>query len=233
MNTNAPISLPQCGKILVFDVETTGLLPKKNFSPVPTPLTEYPHIIQLSFALYDIKQNCVVSQYDSYVKIDQTIDICDKIRDLTGITPTICEKQGRPIIEVLDEFNRAYKECDVLVAHNMDFDITMVQTEIKRNYESIIRSSSPNIITTFNHEYEETIGMVRYCTMKHSVDLCSIWVQPQDPKKKPWKKWATLAQLYAKLFDGGTVDGLHNSMVDVLTCLRCYLKMRYDRDVAL
>ena len=28
--------------------------------------------------------------------------------------------------------------------------------------------------------------------------------------------------------DGATVDGLHNSMIDVLACLRCYLKMRHN-----
>ena len=37
-------------------------------------------------------------------------------------------------------------------------------------------------------------------------------------------------ELYAKLFEGATVEGLHNSMVDVLTCLRCYLKMRHGYD---
>lgn len=221
--TTAPI--PQCGRILVFDVETTGLLPKQNKMRT-TPFTELPYVIQLSFALYDIKQKRIISQYDSYIKNDPTIVIPEKIQELTGITPEICSNRGRPIIEVLYKFNRAYKECDVLVAHNMEFDLNMVQLEIRRNYDSIIKIM-PAIITTFSKEYEERIGMVRFCTMKESVELCSIYVQPQDPTKKPWKKWPSLAQLYAKLFDGATVNGLHNSMVDVLVCLQSYLKMRY------
>ena len=50
------------------------------------------------------------------------------------------------------------------------------------------------------------------------------------PGRLPSKKWPKLCELYGKLFDGATVDGLHNSMIDVLACLRCYLKMRHVYD---
>jgi hypothetical protein len=42
---------------------------------------------------------------------------------------------------------------------------------------------------------------------------------------KPYKKWPTLLELYVHFFTT-TPSNLHNSMMDVLVCLRCYLKMR-------
>ena len=64
--------------------------------------------------------------------------------------------------------------------------------------------------------------------MKKGTDLCNILVESKNPKYPPSKKWPRLNELYTKLFDGATVDGLHNSMIDVLACLRCYLKMRHN-----
>ena len=32
------------------------------------------------------------------------------------------------------------------------------------------------------------------------------------------------------LFLGQKVDGFHNSMIDVLACLRCFVKMKYNYD---
>ena len=44
--------------IMVFDVETSGLLPKKDKSnPNHIPVEDYPYILQLSYALYDISSN--------------------------------------------------------------------------------------------------------------------------------------------------------------------------------
>jgi hypothetical protein len=54
-------------------------------------------------------------------------------------------------------------------------------------------------------------------------------LQQQEPMQKKYKKWPKLSQLYFALF-GENPDGLHNSMMDVLVCLRCYLKMRHGFD---
>ena len=40
-------------KILVFDVETNGLLPKNNIYGHPIPMEKYPYILQLSYTIYD------------------------------------------------------------------------------------------------------------------------------------------------------------------------------------
>ena len=212
-------------RFLIFDVETTGLLPKgKKLNPVP--IHEYPHILQLSYAIYDLAQKKIIKQYDSYINIDDSVEISEKIYELTGITRELCNN-GKPIIEVLEKFYEAYMFCQGIVAHNLDFDEKMIHVELERNRPAILKSA-PHCFMTFNEMYEKVHGIDRYCTMKKGTDLCNILVESKNPKYAPSKKWPRLSELYTKLFDGATVDGLHNSMIDVLACLRCYLKMRHN-----
>ena len=53
-------------KVLVFDTETTGL-PEKGASIYDN--NKWPHIIQLSYILYDLSTNLVLIK-DNYIKID-------------------------------------------------------------------------------------------------------------------------------------------------------------------
>jgi len=64
-------------------------------------------------------------------------------------------------------------------------------------------------------------GVERYCTMKNGTDICAIKVDGRVSKK-----WPRLSELHQKLFDEVPI-GLHNSLVDVMACLKCYLKMRH------
>jgi len=213
-------------RFLVFDVETTGLLPRGKRNNEPTPINEYPHIIQLSFAIYDYSQKKIVQQYDSYVDIDDSIEISETITELTGITREICKTKGRPIVEILEKFYEAYMFCQILVAHNMDFDEKMILIEIERN-RPYIMDHKPHCFMTFNSMYEKVHGIERFCTMKNGIDVCNILVESKFPGRSPRKKWPKLIELHSKLFGEKSVNGLHNSMIDVLVCLSCYLKMRH------
>jgi hypothetical protein len=46
------------------------------------------------------------------------------------------------------------------------------------------------------------------------------------PTKPTQKKFPTLAELYTKLFEQPLPENMHNSIIDVLVCLRCFLKLR-------
>ena len=54
-------------------------------------------------------------------------------------------------------------------------------------------------------------------------------INPEKIIDEIYKKKPKLIELYKHLFNNKEVDGLHNSMMDVLVCLQCYLKMRHDR----
>ena len=217
-------------RFLVFDVESTGLLPNnRRNSTNAVPITEYPYILQLSFAIYDLSQKQIIRKYDAYIDIPDDVVISDLVTNITGITKEKCKNEGKPIVEVLEQFYEAYMFCEGLVAHNMDFDEKMISVELERNRPAIMEKA-PYCFMTFNPMYEKVHGIDRYCTMRKGTDMCNILVESKMPGRPPSKKWPKLSELYAKLFDGGTVEGLHNSMIDVLTCLRCYLKMRHGYD---
>jgi DNA polymerase III epsilon subunit-like protein len=213
-------------RFLVFDVETSGLLPNKRGTANSLPITAYPYILQLSFAIYDLTEKKIIRQYDSYVDIPDDIRISEFVTNLTGITNEICKEKGKPIVEVLEQLYEAYMFCEGIVAHNLDFDEKMVMVELERNRPSIMEKA-PYCFMIFNTMYEKVHGIDRYCTMKKGTEICNILVESKYPGRAPSKKWPKLIELYGILFDGTTVEGLHNSMIDVLTCLRCYLKMRH------
>jgi DNA polymerase III epsilon subunit-like protein len=216
-------------RFLIFDVESTGLLPTRRGTTTAVPITEYPHILQLSFAIYDLSQKQVIRKYDAFVDVPDDVVISEFITNLTGITKEKCKREGRHIVEVLEQFYEAYMFCEGLVAHNMDFDEKLISVELERN-RAVVLEKAPYCFMIFNSMYEKVHGIERYCTMRKGTDICNIMVESKTAGKPPTRKWPKLIELYSKLFDGATVEGLHNSMVDVLTCLRCYLKMRHGYD---
>ena len=215
---------------LIFDVETNNLMPKQKPNGPRLTIDDYPHILQLSFVIYDLNESKITKSYDAYVNINENVVISDSITELTGITKDICKKKGVPIITILKEFYDAYVNCDVLIGHNMEFDVEMIKIEIERNRAEIL-SAFPCVFTTFNDTYEKIHNIERYCTMRKGIPICNILVESKIPGKPPTKKYPRLLELYQHLFVGETANGLHDSMVDTLVCLRCYLKMRHGVDV--
>lgn len=220
--------------VLVFDVETSGLLPKKNQQALSRQLTinDYPHIIQFSFILYDVNTNNIVSCYDSLINIPEHVIIPEIVSELTGIQSYMCHYKGDSIVNALIEFEQAYKQCKCIVAHNMDFDMEMIFVEIERNRLEISQRAS-QCFTLFQPVYERINNIERYCTMRKGTNMCNI-ITPGLDGKPPRKKWPKLSELYSFLFNGEKAEGLHNSLIDVMVCLKCFLKMKgYDMNISL
>jgi DNA polymerase III epsilon subunit-like protein len=156
------------------------------------------------------------------VKIPENVVITESITNLTGINKEMCAA-GTPIEEVLTAFYIACNDADCIIAHNLDFDKEMMKIEYNRNIASVI-----NIIPDYMmHPIFQDKQL--YCTMRNSIDLCNII--RETPKGKKYKKFPKLIELYQVLFSGKNVDNLHNSFVDTLVCLRCYLKLRHNIEV--
>jgi DNA polymerase III epsilon subunit-like protein len=207
--------------VLVFDVETTGLLPKN----IPDDLTAMPYIIQLSFAVYDLLNRQLIRTYDAYVKPPPHVTVSEKITEITGITQSHVEKYGQNIRDVLLEFYDAYTGVDMVVAHNLDFDSRMIFVEAKRNVSNLPSHTNPYITWMFQEKYCKLTCMELYCTMQTSIAMCSI--KKTSSRGKQYNKFPKLIELYQLLFEK-TPENLHNSMIDVLVCLRCFLKMKYQ-----
>lgn len=203
---------------LCFDTETSGLCPRVSCSDI----AKYPYITQISFILYDTKNNVILRQYNSYIQQTVEHDYTNEAFQLTKITKEMCDN-GVPITEALMEFYNCYLLCGTLVAHNLSFDKKMIQLELLRNYHLL--SKKPEINVLFNDTFNDLFSIKTYCTMINGKGVTNLLVTDKNGNK--WKKNPKLFELYEKLFDEKP-DNLHNSLVDTFVCLKCYVKMKYN-----
>jgi len=217
-------------RIMFFDVETTALLPNRaeDFIPDPSQIATYPHILQLSFILFNLVTRTVDYHSDAYIRPPPDVVVSPFITGKTGITREICDAKGVRIDDALRHFHSAYMMCDTIVSHNLAFDTGMIRVEQLRNNRHF-DTFSPAVLRMFNPIYDDINGISHFCTMKATVDLCDITV-PRKNGKGVYKKWPTLEELYKHLFSQTPIN-LHNSIVDSLVGLRCYLKVRHDYDM--
>ena len=81
----------------------------------------------------------------------------------------MCDK-GIQIQRALREFAKEYMECDIIVAHNINFDRQMIKIEIERNKEFL----EPNTRILFDRDFEKQNNKFNYCTMYGGKNLCKI-----------------------------------------------------------
>ena len=213
-------------RILVVDTETTGLPKSRNGSIFDQ--DNWPYIVQFSYLIYNSDTYAVEKMVDYIIKIPDEIDIPEVCVNIHGISNAISKEQGVVIDGVLCEFIMDMESCDLIVAHNMEFDMNIIMVEMVRLKQTIPLDSPVYAILCQQIEQRKGKSSKLYCTMQESIDLCNILV----PGKfgKPYKKFPTLAELHTRLF-GYVPQKLHNALNDVVICFRCFYKMKFDRDI--
>lgn len=209
-------------KIIVFDTETTGLPKTKVLTAGLVNL--WPYIVQLSYLIYDVNEKELVKIRDFIVKIPYNIEISQESTKLHCITNDISYSQGTNIENIIEEFMEDLKDCDYIIGHNIDFDINMIKAELIRLNMNIDRNMN------LYYNYLEFMSSCKkfYCTMQESVDLCAI--KQTNKQGKEYFKYPKLIELHQKLFNTSP-KGLHNSLNDILICLRCFYKMKFNNDI--
>ena len=168
--------------ILVFDTETTGLIPKTKDCP-------FPYITQMSFIIYDSQTETIRSTFDSFIRIPRDIEIPTIVTELTGITKEKCDK-GIDIETALGSFYHAMTLCDCIIGHNIEFDIKMMNIEINRNINRL--SFLPNIEQLFHENRLRLLNIQLDCTMRMSIEDCCLY--RTNDKNKTYKKFPKLAE---------------------------------------
>ena len=113
-------------KFLTFDTETTGL-PRDRYGKIDDS-SNWPYVVQLSWILYDNETNRLFKSND-IIRVNDDVDISPESINVHGITRKRCKEDGIPIKTALIKFQKAMKDADILIAHNLDFDKKLLMAE--------------------------------------------------------------------------------------------------------
>jgi DNA polymerase III epsilon subunit-like protein len=205
--------------VLIYDTETTGLPLIKTINK--DTLDKWPHIVQLSYILYDTNEHKILGTYDWIIKLPITVKMDTGNIKIHGITNEMSHSQGIDIKNVLMQFTNDCRGADLIVAHNASFDLQMIQVEIERLHYT-------NNTDVKYSDFYSSINKKIYCTMQETVDLCNLI--RINKMGNQYIKYPQLSELHEKLFS--TVpSNLHNSFNDVIVCLRCFYKLQFDKDI--
>ncbi len=211
---------------LVFDTETTGFKVEKGAE-----------IVQLSYILYNVKDNSVLYSTklgDDIVSIQQKIQL-NKTSHVHGIDESMI-KDKKSISFHLDRFINYCDKANVIVGHNINFDINMVIGEL----ELLLKEKENPKFTAFINRLKNNFN---FCTMKSSTNKCLKTLSKMSPntiskynitmnKNKNYiKKGYKLLEVHELLFNEKVNGQLHNALVDIAVTLRVYMKILYDIDI--
>lgn len=182
---------------LIIDTETTGL--PKNWKASVRNLDNWPRLVQIAWIQYD-KSGTIITACDYLIKPDG-FTIPKAASKIHGITTEKALADGRPIIDVLDEFERIVNDSYWLIAHNISFDEKVIGAEFLRIEKKNILGKKPKL-----------------CTKEESTDYCAI------PGPYGYK-WPTLSDLHLSLFGTPITDG-HTALEDAKICAKCFFKLK-------
>lgn len=207
-------------KILVIDCETNGL--PLDWGKSPKEVDNWPRIIQYAWELFDetgttIKKAEYLIKPDGWIIPDKEYFMAkghsepEAIKAASfwtehGYETGISNLIGEPIEKVLKEWVKAYNEADVLLAHNLNFDKSVVSAELIRAGIKV-KGNIPG-----------------FCTKEEGELICKL------PSQFAGKyKWPKLEELYRHLF-GKDFEGAHDAACDIQACKECYLEIMLRRE---
>lgn len=191
--------------ILVFDIETTGL-------PITPSFGKY----------YDYKQNdkydssrilsiawCLVENYPNKINNIKTfirkIDIKITNSHIHGITNEIVNN-GQEFDFIFDQFYDDLIKSDYILAHNVDFDRSILLNELYRN----------------NHKcLDILLNKEKLCTGKIFTPICNL------KRYNGELKMPKLSELYYFLFNTLPINQ-HDAAYDVLTLIHIIMNKIFD-----
>jgi DNA polymerase-3 subunit alpha len=180
---------------LIFDTETTGL--PKNWDAPLTDLDNWPRLVQIAWQLHDATGK-LVHTGNHIVKPDGfTIPYASE--KVHGISTKRALKEGKPIAEVLDDFEKDLQQTKLAIAHNIKFDYYVIGAEWLRLGRKIVLDD-----------------LQQFCTAENTID----WMKLPGGKGGKFKM-PTLTELHERLF-GEKFGDAHDAAYDVAATSRVF-----------
>lgn len=189
-------------RTLFFDTETTGL----PIRDAGVSHEEQPGLVQFAALLHDGGGREVAS---ASLIVDSGRYVSAAASEIHGITPDIVSSVGVPEKAAVGLFYRLVNQCDVIVAHNVDFDLLMMNIAASR--AKIMLPSGGKLVR---------------CTMRESAPILNL---PPTERMKEYghgdkPKAPRLEEAYRHFF-GEELTGAHDALVDVRACARIYYEL--------
>ena len=182
--------------ILAIDCETNDK--PKDWQGREDDVDNWPRLVQCGMVLSD-EDGRIVRRSEELIDGQGYWCIEPDAGDVHGIDQTNCDRWGMTIGSYIENLSWFLEQADIIVAHNMKFDWSVLLCES-------IRSRS-----RFYH-----YSAKRRCTMLLAKERLHLHGNHGHGPK--------LCELHQYLF-GIEFEGAHSALADAEACLRCYLKM--------
>jgi DNA polymerase III epsilon subunit-like protein len=179
--------------ILIVDVETSGLPSSRNANYKDLDKYKNARIVQISYMICDAATLETISIVDNVIKADG-FNITNS--QFHWVTDEISQEQGIPFEDAANELAGYLPDVTHILAHNADFDINIIKSELFRRPE-------------LQHIIEELNKKSVVCTMKSTMAMVKA-------RNKYGIKFPSLAELYSHVFKGQTLENAHNAKYDVI-----------------
>jgi DNA polymerase-3 subunit alpha len=191
---------------LIFDTETTGI-PRNKTAPI-TDLENWPRLVQFAWQLHDTHGK-LISRHNHIVKPDG-FDIPFKAEQVHGISTKRAQEEGIDLKEVIGYFLKDLSKTQLLVGHNIEFDINIIGAELVR----------------CQLETETFLSLAKVDTGISSIEFCQLPGGMGGKLKMP-----RLTELHQILFGKGFEDA-HDASYDVAATARCFFGLVSKKIVA-
>lgn len=188
---------------LFFDTETTGL-PTRG-ADYKLDFDHFPRIVQIAWRLTD-NNGKLMHKYDAIIRPEGYVIPDDSIV-VHKITNEEAMTSGQDILSVLRHFIIDAGIAKKLIAHNINFDTSIIKSELYR-----LNVNEDNFCEALDKEK-------RIDTMRSTIKF----VDARYPDGKSGK-WPRLEELYLKLF-GEEITGAHSAVHDVENLEKCYFEL--------
>jgi DNA polymerase III epsilon subunit-like protein len=208
-------------RVLIIDVETTGL-PKKRYE-LPTNVDNWPYPVQIAWVLFKCshagRPGRILRKSSRLIKPDGWI-VPAETTAIHGISHDTALQHGESLLTVMTEVQEVLHHTHAICCHNTAFDIpVLISASIRAGiqYDTLLVSQKPTI-----------------CTMTIGTPICKL-VREYTGKNGVYRriKPPKLSEMYEYLFKRPFVGRLHDASEDCRATVEIldYLMIHYIRQV--
>ena len=193
---------------LFIDTETTGL-PLNDKLPY-TNLDNWPHLVQVALIIED--ENYGVLSKRNFILKPDGYSIPESSTKIHGISNERAVKDGEDRNKVLSFLDLVLYNSDIIIGHNVSFDINVIKSEIMR-----VKGIENALFVKKKHCVIDT--------MKIGMDTCKLPNLSFYSRRSQPYKYPKLDELYYKLYNK-RFDNQHDAMADVQATYDCYYELK-------